>query len=105
MHSSLSGFVLSDSVRKSTKPSCFCRIGSTSFSNLLPTCSRRPAFDWHSTIRANIEVSPFFLYFSRNDPTLDSCLANSFSLPFVICNGKKIPQAPRHSKRYMGQGQ
>src|ERR1700736_6364387 len=63
MHTSLSGFVLSESVRKSTKPSCFCRMGSTSFFNLPPTCSLRPTFDWHSTTRAKIEVPPSFLWF------------------------------------------
>jgi hypothetical protein len=37
---SLSGFILSKRVRKSTKPGCFCKIGSTSFSNLLPPTNR-----------------------------------------------------------------
>src|ERR1017187_3288383 len=58
MHTSLSGFALSESIRKSTKLGCFCRIANTSFFSLSPACSVRPAFDWHSTIRANMDVSP-----------------------------------------------
>ena len=51
MHTSLSGFVLPESVRKSTKPGCFCRIGSTSFSNVLPGVLTSASFQlaFHNT--------------------------------------------------------
>src|SRR5439155_19916136 len=44
---------------RSTKPGCFCRMGSTSLRSLWLNSSFFSGFKWHSTMRVNIIVSSF----------------------------------------------